>query len=71
MIKTTNKFSSEVRQRAVRMILDHEGDYPSRQKNFGVRSGVGRREDWLCTIDASRMGEELGWLCWTVPEVRF
>lgn len=30
MSKTTNKFSSEVRQRAVRMVLDHEGDYPSR-----------------------------------------
>ena len=30
MSKTTNKFSSEVRQRAVRMVLDHESDYPSR-----------------------------------------
>ena len=30
MSKTTNKFSPEVRARAVRMILDHEGDYPSR-----------------------------------------
>lgn len=30
MSKTTNKFSSEVRRRAVRMVLDHEGDYPSR-----------------------------------------
>jgi len=30
MSKTTNKFSPEVRTRAVRMILDHEGDYPSR-----------------------------------------
>jgi transposase len=29
MSKTTNKFSLEVRARAVRMILDHEGDYPS------------------------------------------
>jgi transposase len=30
MSKTTNKFSTEVRARAVRMVLDHEGDYPSR-----------------------------------------
>jgi len=30
MSKTTNKFASEVRQRAIRMVLDHEGDYPSR-----------------------------------------
>jgi transposase len=28
--KTTNKFSPEVRARAVRMVLDHEGEYPSR-----------------------------------------
>lgn len=30
MSKTTNKFSVEVRARAVRMVLDHERDYPSR-----------------------------------------
>ena len=28
--KTTNKFSPEVRSRAVRMVLDHEGEYASR-----------------------------------------
>lgn len=28
--KTTNKFSPEIRERSVRMVLDHEGDYPSR-----------------------------------------
>jgi len=28
--KTTNKFSSEVRARAVRMVLEHEGEHTSR-----------------------------------------
>ena len=28
--KTTNKFSAEVRERAVRMVREHEGDHPSR-----------------------------------------
>jgi transposase-like protein len=30
MSNTTNKFSSEVRARAARMVLDHEGDHASR-----------------------------------------
>ena len=28
--KTANKFSPEVRERAVRMLREHEGEYPSR-----------------------------------------
>lgn len=30
MNKTANKFAPEVRARAVRMVMDHEGDHPSR-----------------------------------------
>ncbi len=30
MSKTTNKFAPEVRERAVRMVLNHERDHPSR-----------------------------------------
>ncbi|GGE89328.1 transposase [Niveispirillum cyanobacteriorum] len=30
MSKTTNKFSGEVRERAVRLVLDQEKDHPSR-----------------------------------------
>jgi hypothetical protein len=48
MSKTKNKFSPEVRERAVRMVQDHHVDYPSR---WGGR--FDRGEDRLRAADAA------------------
>jgi len=46
MIKMTNKFSTEVRSRAVRMVLDHEAEDPSRRaaiSSIAAKIGCRRR----------------------------
>jgi transposase-like protein len=36
MSKKSNRFSPEVRERAVRMVLEHRGEYPSLWATIGM-----------------------------------
>lgn len=54
-MKKQNKFSPEVRERAVRMVQEHRGEYPSLWATIESIA-----EDWLCTADLERVGAQAG-----------
>lgn len=57
--KTTNKLSPEVRERTVRMGLDHERDYPHAQGGVEVRQGLVEQQDLRLPDDDASDGGPL------------
>ena len=53
-MKKSNKFSPEVRERAVRMVLEHRGEYPS----LWATHQIDCAQDWLYAANLERMGAQ-------------
>ncbi|MCO5795210.1 MAG: DDE-type integrase/transposase/recombinase [Blastomonas sp.] len=80
MRKTTNKFSPEVRDRAVRLVLDQEGKHPSRSAAITSISAQDVRDLMIATVEqrfgcVNQLPTIIEWLtdngsCYTARETR-
>jgi transposase-like protein len=61
----TSRFSPEVRERAVRMVLEHGEQYESRWaavKSIAEKIGCSATLTWVAWYNGSRLHESLGYL---------